>query len=185
MIARPNPKPARCLAGLLALCFLVDPIVGASAWLQIKKATVRKEVRRHILSGIGQDGLVLLEFSKPETESLLRWEHSREFEYNGQMYDIVESWTVGDRVYYRCWWDRAETRLNNLLRELAVRSYGDAPKVGDTEGPGRSALRSPVFIVTSEWEIPPPRSLSRRLGGSSERPSSRDVRPPTPPPWPA
>ncbi len=85
----------RLLAGLLALGFLVDPISGVFAWIHFEKAIVRGEVRRHIISGADKNGLVVLEFSKMETESLLRWEHSREFEYNGQMYDIVESWASG------------------------------------------------------------------------------------------
>jgi hypothetical protein len=174
----------RLLAGLLALCFVVDPIVGVSAWLQIEKAIVRREVRRHIVSGLDKDGLVLLEFARSETEPLLRWEHSGEFEYDGQMYDIVESWTQGDTVYYRCFWDRAETRLNNRMRELAVRSHGDAPKFGGAEGFGRSTPGSPVFVVTREWEIPPPRSPARRPGGISERFSSRNIPPLAPPPWP-
>jgi hypothetical protein len=156
----------RLLAGLLALCFVVDPIVGVSAWLQIEKAIVRREVRRHIVSGLDKDGLVLLEFARSETEPLLRWEHSGEFEY------------------YRCFWDRAETRLNNRMRELAVRSHGDAPKFGGAEGFGRSTPGSPVFVVTREWEIPPPRSPARRPGGISERFSSRNIPPLAPPPWP-
>jgi len=175
----------RWLAGLLALGFLVDPIAGVSAWLQVEKAMVKKEVRRHIISGIDKDGLVLLEFSRTETEPLLRWEHSREFEYDGQMYDIVDSWVVGDTVYYRCFWDRAETRLNEQLRKLAVRSHGAAPQFGGTEGFGRSTLRSPVFLVTREWQTPPPRSLFRRLGGFSTPFSSRTILLLTPPPWPA
>lgn len=175
----------RLFAGLLALVFLVDPISGVFAWIHLEKAIVRGEARRHIVSGAGEDGLVVLEFTKTEAESLLRWEHPREFEYDGQMYDIADSWTRGDTVFYRCWWDRAETRLNNRLRELAVRAFGDAPKMGDNEGFGRSVLRSPAFVVTNVWKTPAPRSLSGRLGSFSEWRPSRSVRPPTPPPWPA
>jgi hypothetical protein len=175
----------RLLAGLMALGFLVDPISGVFAWIHFEKAIVKGEARRHLISAADKNGLVVLEFSKMETESLLRWEHSREFEYDGQMYDVVESWAVGDTVHYRCWWDRAETRLNDRLRELAVRAFGDAPKIGDNEGFGRSILRSPAFVVAHVWKTPAPRSLFRRLGSFSEWRSSRSVRPLTPPPWPA
>lgn len=175
----------RLVAGLMAFCFLVDPIGSVFAWIHFEKVIVKNEVRRHIVSGIDEKGLVLLEFSKMETESLLRWEHSREFEYNGQMYDIVESWVQGDTVYYRCLWDRAETKLNCRLRELAVRALGDAPKIGDNKGFGRSILRSLSFVVTQEWKTPAPRSFSMRLRNLSEWCSSRNIRPLTPPPWPA
>jgi hypothetical protein len=175
----------RLLAGLMALGFLVDPISGVFAWIHFEKAIVKGEARRHLISAADKNGLVVLEFSKMETESLLRWEHSREFEYDGQMYDVVESWAVGDTVHYRCWWDRAETRLNDRLRELAVRAFGDAPKIGDDEAFGRSLLRSPAFVVAPVWKTPGPRSVFRRLANFSEWRSSRSVRPLTPPPWPA
>jgi hypothetical protein len=175
----------RPLAGFLAFILVADPIVGISAWIHVRKAIVKHEVRRHIISGLDKNGLVLLEFKKPESETLLRWEHSREFEFNGQMYDIVESWTVGDTVYYRCWWDRAETRLNNLLRELAVRSFGDAPKVGDRERSRHAPLESSVFLLTDAWKLPPPPSPSGLLGRAAEWRPSRNPRPETPPPWPA
>ncbi len=173
----------RWLAGLLAVLFLADPIVGVSAWIYARKAAVRHEVRRHIISRTERTGLVLLEFSKAETESLLRWEHSREFEFSGQMYDIVESWTEGDRIYYRCWWDRAETRLNKILRELAVRSFGAAaPKFGGDKGSGPDRLQPRDFVVARVWRFQRPRPPCLLMRSSLEGRLSRSVRPPVPPP---
>ena len=175
----------RWLAGLLAVVFLADPIVGVSTWIYVRKGAVRREVRRHILSRPDPTGLVLLGFSKPEAESLLRWEHSLEFEFDGQMYDIVESWTEGDRVYYRCWWDRAETRLNRILREVTARAFGAAPKFGSDERAGPRLLGSQEFFVTQAWKFQKPRPACLRLRSSLERCPSRSIPPPTPPPWAA
>jgi len=173
----------RWLAALLAAVFLADPIVGVSAWIQVRKAAVKHEVRRHIVSRADRAGLVLLEFSAAETGSLLRWEHSREFEFDGQMYDIVESWTDGDRVFYRCYWDRAETRLNRALRELAVRAFGAAAsKFGSDEGLGSRLLESRDCVLARAWRPPASRLPGLPLRMSEPGCPSRSLQPPTPPP---
>jgi hypothetical protein len=176
----------RSLAGLLAVLFLSDPGAGTSAWLQIRKAIVKDQVRRHILSSPDRTGLVLLEFTKTETESLLRWEHAREFEFDGQMYDIVDSWSEGETVFYRCFWDRAETRLNQLLRAIALRSFGAAPKFGADEGFGPGTQGTRAFLVARAWPLRDPWLLfPPSLRSDAPGCSSRSLRPPTPPPWTA
>lgn len=71
-----------------------------------------------MIVGIDRDDLVRLAFTKEEQESELDWEHSREFEYREQMYDVVATRQVGDTTYYWCWWDHEETELNKRLAEL-------------------------------------------------------------------
>ena len=93
---------------------------------------VRKEVKQLIVSGMKEDKLVLLKFTKEEERTELRWEHSGEFEYKGQMYDIVEKVIKGDTIYYWCWWDRRETELNKQLDKLVARILGNNPQKKDT-----------------------------------------------------
>ncbi|MBN2251649.1 MAG: hypothetical protein JW724_06220, partial [Candidatus Altiarchaeota archaeon] len=84
---------AKIVAVLLpALFFFVGPMDGALAWLSFQRMQVRSAVSAHIRSCAGTKNFVLLEFTPDETRTLLRWEHPREFEYNLQMYDIVETW---------------------------------------------------------------------------------------------
>ncbi|HPW18360.1 MAG TPA: hypothetical protein PLP83_08270 [Candidatus Aminicenantes bacterium] len=175
----------RRLAGPLAVVMFLNPVVGASAWFLVRKAIVRHEARRHIVSRGDRAGLVLLRFTKWESETLLRWEHSREFEYDGQMYDIVDAWAEGDALYYRCWWDRAETRLNAQLRALAARTFGAAPKFGGDKSIERTQLESADFILPPPWRLRIPRAPVRRLGGLEETLVLRNTRPLTPPPWTA
>jgi hypothetical protein len=74
--------------------------------------------------------LVEFTFHLKDTSTLLRWEHSKEFEYDQQMYDIVERSYLGDSVTYLCWWDHAETALNkelaatvfNMLKQNPIKS---------------------------------------------------------------
>ena len=89
----------------------------------IEKAALKREIKWKMIAGIDQNELVLLKFSKEEAETKLRWEHSKEFEYDGQMYDIVSKEIKGDSIYYRCWWDYEEPALNRKLQQLVVRVH--------------------------------------------------------------
>lgn len=80
-----------------------------------------------MIAGINHDELVLLKFTSEEQQKELKWNHSKEFEFNGQMYDIVETTTKGDTTYYRCWWDHEETNLNKQLKELVSNAMGNNP----------------------------------------------------------
>lgn len=79
------------IPAILLLAALCLPVLGGYSWLQYQKAEVRKEVERQKERGFAEEDLVLLRFSYSETKHLLRWEHAAEFEYLGQMYDIVRS----------------------------------------------------------------------------------------------
>ncbi len=90
------------------------------AFLQFEKSTIRREFKHKMVAEINEDELVLLKFTKQETQTKLRWEHSKEFEYNGQMYDIVSKKVKGDSIFYRCWWDFEETALNKKLTKMVA-----------------------------------------------------------------
>lgn len=114
----------RCLkekffAVLLCLC-LFTPLIGTWGVFEYQKKQLTKEVKRRIIAGIDKKELVLLKFTEAEAQSQLVWEHHEEFAYRGEMYDIVETEIRADTVYYWCWWDSEETRLNQELgRQVA------------------------------------------------------------------
>lgn len=76
-----------------------------------------------MIAGVDKDELVLFKFTDAEKENDLRWEHSKEFEYKNEMYDIVETEFKGDTTYYWCWWDYEETKLNKQLDGLLAFAY--------------------------------------------------------------
>lgn len=77
-----------------------------------------------MIAGLNPEELVLLKFTKHDAETLLKWKHSREFEFKGEMYDVVSTEIKGDTTYYRCWWDHEETRLNKQLKKLVLVAFG-------------------------------------------------------------
>lgn len=94
------------------------PLAGTYSYLHLEKWRIRKEIKKQLISGFAEEQLVRFEFSTDEINAVLHWYHSLEFEYKGQMYDIVRQ-TVGDSsVVYWCYPDNEETRLNKQLTAL-------------------------------------------------------------------
>lgn len=117
----------KILSILLLLCF-VAPFATAFVMLKQQKQQVKKEVKQKIIAGIDKKELVLLKLTEAQKQTQLNWEHAKEFEYQGEMYDIVETEIVCDTTYYWCWWDHAETALNKRLDELASFVKGNHAK---------------------------------------------------------
>lgn len=96
--------------------------------MQYQKKEVKSEVKWKMIAGIDREELILLKFTEKEKDSLLNWKHSKEFEYQDNMFDVVETETVGDTTYYWVWWDHKETELNKQLDELIVQVLGNNPQ---------------------------------------------------------
>lgn len=77
--------------------------------------------------GLSSDQLVLIKLSQADSKTQLDWKHSKEFEYQGQMYDVVRSEVKNDCIYYWCWWDHKETSLNKTLNALSTKAAEKDP----------------------------------------------------------
>ncbi len=112
------------IGSILLILILIVPFYGTWSWLELQKKKVKKAVKWRIIEGIDRSELVLLSFTHHESEILLRWIHSREFEFNDEMYDIVETLSDPDSVHYWCWWDNEETKLNRELKGVVTSLFG-------------------------------------------------------------
>jgi hypothetical protein len=175
----------RWIAVTLA-CAILLPVLTMQVWLHHEKYRIKKTVKYHIKKTIPRDELVELKFTPGEIETKLRWEHSREFEYQGQMYDVIDSYACDNYLYYLCWWDHEETALNQKLRSYVENDFHQAPVNKDKQMQFRlflknlffpeiyslSDIRSCSIITENRWyfsghalkgfqsaETPPPQSL--------------------------
>lgn len=121
------------ILGILMIFCFVAPVVTIFVVLHYQKKAIKKEVKWKMIAGIDKDELVLLKFTEEEKKSQLNWEHSKEFEYNGEMYDVVEKKVVGDTTFYWVWWDHEETKLNQQLNNLFAKVMGNHPKNQDQQ----------------------------------------------------
>jgi hypothetical protein len=102
--------------------------MGSYIWLQGRIELAGQAASLRIKKAIPVEDQILWKFSTSDSQTKLRWEHSREFEYKGEMYDIIRFDQRGDTVLYWCYWDREETRLKKRLNFLVVRMMGPAPQ---------------------------------------------------------
>ena len=113
------------LAGILLLFCFIAPLAVTYTILQLQKMQIKKEVKWEIIAGLNKEELILLKLTQEETQKNLRWEDSKEFEFKGQMYDLVEKSMKGDTVFYWCWVDNKETKLNQKLKEIVAFALGN------------------------------------------------------------
>lgn len=153
-------------------------------YLHIQKASIKREIKWKMIAGMDQDELVLLKFSKEEINTKLRWEHSKEFEYNGQMYDVVSKEIKGDSIYYRCWWDHDETALNKKLQILVADSFDSNNENRNNQKQLYNYFQSFFCSDLFEWQAVPTFALSAIYQDNLCVNNFFSIRisPPTPPP---
>lgn len=111
------------ILGILLIGLLVLPFAGTWIYLSHLKTQLRKEVKHMIISAMNDEDLTLLVFTKKDVSGL-KWKHSAEFEYKGQMYDVVRSEEKNGLIYYWCWHDHEETALNDKIEKVLNRLSG-------------------------------------------------------------
>ena len=79
------------------------------------------------MKNIPREDLVYFCFSQQESRGKLYWKHDREFQFLGEMYDIVYKETDGDSISYWCWWDAEETALYKKMKDIVVHSPDHLP----------------------------------------------------------
>jgi hypothetical protein len=153
-------------------------------YLHFEKAALKREIKWKMVAGIDQNELVLLKFSKEEAEKQLRWEHSNEFEYEGQMYDVVSKEIKGDTIYYRCWWDHEETALNKKLQELVAQTFDKDKDKQRTQKQLTNYFQSFFCSTLFEWQATVPEDLVEIYQTIVYEDNFSTIRlsPPTPPP---
>ncbi|MFN2429912.1 MAG: hypothetical protein ABR574_07855 [Cryomorphaceae bacterium] len=169
------------IIGIVLFLAFVAPVGTAFVVLQYQKKQVKRAVKWKMIDGIDREELVVLKLTNEEKESELRWEHSREVEYRGEMYDIVETSQKGDTTYFWVWWDNEETELNKKLDQLVADVFGDNPK--NREGQDKLAkFYKNLFRENPKTLEPLLTTVQKQYIPYSENFSSFKSAPPSPPP---
>lgn len=149
-------------------------------FLKHQARQVRREVKHQIIAGIDKDELTLLRFTQDELVQL-KWKHEKEFEYNGHMYDIVETELKGDTTYYWCWWDHKETKLNKQLTQLLNDVLSNHPERNREQNKVVAFYKSLYCSEFPNWRIYIP-EYKESINEMEYVLTSIAFPPPTPPP---
>lgn len=118
----------------LFLFFAISlPFLVTYSYLTYEKKQLKRSIKHAIIAKTDLSELTKLSFSKENVNSQLNWEHSKEFEYKGEMYDVVETKESQDSITYWCWWDHKETVLNKKLTKLFCGVYDQQEKPNSTK----------------------------------------------------
>lgn len=96
-------------------------------YMKLRQAKVRKEMKMMIKAGVPEGELTLIYHTKDNAHDF-KWVHSREFSYQGMMYDVVreESNEPGVRLLH-CVTDHQETALFVHLNRMVKQSEKNHP----------------------------------------------------------
>lgn len=142
----------------------------------------RKEAREMILPGLPRERLLLLKFTVEESVTLLDWEHPGEFEYLGQMYDIVESEIYNDTIYYWCFADHRETRVNKAIEQAIAKAAGQDPARKNQAEQLTDFFKTFFFQDVDNWKTAGFNFVNLQYSASNLPYSSPVFTPPSPPP---
>ena len=158
------------------------PVATTYVILKIQKKQVRREVKWKMIAGIDREELELIKLTKQEAQEDLRWEHSKEFEYNGEMYDIVETIEKGDSIFYWCWWDYEETQLNKQLDSVLALAYKKDHRSHRNQERMAVFYKSVYFFDSHEIKLAEATELENPPVGYFRIFQSHSLSPPVPPP---
>jgi hypothetical protein len=135
---------------LLIAIFLCVSIAGpmslGMAAFELRFWELKENFSERYVQSQNQERIQTLVFSKSEISQVLKWEHDREFEYQGQMYDVLEIHDKGEQVEYLVWHDEEESELKEKERE-----YEDF----DPKDQERPQSKSSFHLTFFFQEIPP------------------------------
>ena len=78
---------------------------------------IKKEIKNIIKHGVPDKNLSLIKVSVDDAkkQAEMEWLEDHEFRYQGQMYDVVRSYTSNDTSYFYCINDKQEEHLFSAL----------------------------------------------------------------------
>ena len=141
----------RIISPYLLLSALLIPVSSMVGWLAYHKYEVREELEYGLLTSSSEIDIVTLTFSRKDAEKYLDWEHEREFEYQGEMYDVIEQTTTIDSISYRCVWDHAETKVKKQLDALVDGALKKDKSHQGTQLSIQQLFMSLFFEANTEW----------------------------------
>lgn len=122
----PSLSMKRNYAVVLLACF-VFPILATYAWLHLERRSIKREVKQEVLGSIDLEDCVRFEFTHAQ-EMNLDWEHSAEFSYNNQKYDVIlKKRTKSGVTLYYCWKDVKESAIEKKIALLVNQALGGNP----------------------------------------------------------
>ena len=166
---------------ILLLVMLTAPLLLTEVWMKVEQRSIRRAVKWKIAHHLDAEELVVLSFHKDEVAHQLRWEHDKEFEFLGRMYDVVRTHQSHDSISYECWPDDDETQLNLNLQTTVSKLLNASPEKQDREAQVMQFIRNLYFNSINTIAFIP-RAADIYFVVVHQQWDSQQPSPPSPPP---
>ena len=165
-------------------CFLLLfswQLVGYVVFFEWKHTRIKKEIKSLLKRGVPPEELVDFHFNTSQIERL-KWLKKNEFEWNNQLFDVVQSFTGCDGItHFRCISDTQEKVLFKDLNKHIASNLEDDKQ-------NSSVLKLVKVLLIDQFEFPDPKFedvlLEKRKDYFTHllKSYSRNIPIPTPPP---
>ncbi|MDP4662240.1 MAG: hypothetical protein NWS74_01130 [Salibacteraceae bacterium] len=111
------------IAGLLFAALLLLQSQGPWLIFKVQQFALRSEIKHQIKAGIPHHDLVRIAIAnawETEKNDRIEWEHSKEFRFDGEWYDVVKSEAKLDSTVYFCIHDAKESHLFARLDAMTL-----------------------------------------------------------------
>lgn len=132
---------------------LLLPAAGSIAYLHLQRVMVKKAIKKKLLNDIPLEGLTVFSLNKEGSKHQLKWEDDQEFEYNGEMYDVVYTKIKGDSISYWCWRDMEETIINRKLEQTVALLISKNPENNNLQHWLNHFYKSLYFCQISNFHL--------------------------------
>lgn len=171
----------RALSVFALVLILVLPFWVGYLGLSWQKKAVRRSVKAALAQQLDEEELQLWRLS-PAQARALEWEDNKEFEHQGQRYDVVRMAFQDGQVLIWCWWDHEESAIERRLEQLVRRALG-----GDSDPHSPAASWGDCLkrvFTTTNWALTAPPAPLRITWASATalQPCAPALAPPVPPP---
>jgi actin-related protein len=85
---------------------------------EIEQFRIKEEIKDKIINNLPEKDLTLVKISSRDKEKITWTEDSKEFRYNGNMFDVVNIKIKSDTTCYYCFNDEKESQLFTNLDKL-------------------------------------------------------------------
>lgn len=120
----------RLISAISLFLVFVIPFVGGHLFLQFSQEQHRSVTHEALENGAKDHELIFLVFTDQELAQI-KWEHDKEFEWNGEMYDVASVGEKEGQKGYWCYKDHKDTRINLQKESLTLNAMSNHP---DKEG---------------------------------------------------
>lgn len=167
----------------IALIFsIAAPFWISYSVIQIEKYYVKKEIKKFLETGLKESEMTMLKFSKKNINKEIKWFHSKEFEFNENMYDVIKSEETSDSIFFWCWLDNEETQLNLKLNKMADNALNSNGKTTASERQLQRIINSYYYLESNPFNLFYKSKEKQFYKNYTLTLLSIKIKPPTPPP---